>query len=284
MNSAEILTANTQLWRRVQSDELPPRFWLMGVLVPLLFRSLVYVLLGRMIGGADWLTWTYVGVVFLAVTGSTISHTSDIPIYDVWMRTYPAVSRAYAPVVLQYLSRSVVLMGRALVEAIVVGVAIGLVTTNTSLMLPVLERAWILLPAIVSCTVFGLAIIAPRHRQRLSGPHPQHRRNPARPHLRRTPHPRPGPMAAHPRPRAAPDSRHRRHARQPRRAQPVARNRPRTPRRGWLALGRDPGLLARRPSHQDNRTRCHAGIDLRPAQVLPAGPGLSGTLCKWCSA
>lgn len=161
MNSAEILTANTQLWRRVQSDELPPRFWLMGVLVPLLFRSLVYVLLGRMIGGADGLTWTYVGVVFLAVTGSTISHTSDIPIYDVWMRTYPAVSRAYAPVVLQYLSRSVVLMGRALVEAIVVGVAIGLVTSNTSLMLPVLERAWILLPAIVSCTVFGLAIIAP---------------------------------------------------------------------------------------------------------------------------
>ncbi|MGO4958177.1 ABC transporter permease [Luteococcus sp. OSA5] len=161
MSSVEIFTANARMWRSVQADELPPQYWMLGVVVPLLFRSLVYVLLGRMIAGQAGLDWTYVGAVFLAITGSTISHTSDVPIYDVWFRTYPAVSRAAAPVVLQYLARTGVLAARAFVEAIVVCVVIGLLVDSPAHVLSVLRHSWTLLPALAACTAFGLAIIAP---------------------------------------------------------------------------------------------------------------------------
>lgn len=161
MSSAEILAANTSLWARVQNDELPIRVWLLSTVVPTLFRSTVYVVLGRMVAGQPGLEWTYVGAAFLALTTSTISYTSDVPIYDVWFRTYPAVSRAGTPVALQYLARTVVLAARAFVEALVVWVVVGIVMGNGAMVPPVLLRCWILLPALVSCTAFGLTVVAP---------------------------------------------------------------------------------------------------------------------------
>ena len=39
-------------------------------------------------------------------------------------------------------------------------VVVAMVMGSPAMVLPVLQRSWILLPAVVACTAFGLAIIA----------------------------------------------------------------------------------------------------------------------------
>ncbi|MCO6679210.1 ABC transporter permease [Cutibacterium avidum] len=161
MNWVDICVANARLWRRVQADDTPLRYWVIGSVIPLIFRSTVYVLIGRMLSGGAGMAWTFTGIIFLALTGQTISSVSDIPIYDVWFHAYPSVSRASTPVLVQYLARATILIGRALAEAVITCLAVGFATNNSALILPLLQRGWILLPAVLSCTAFGLAIIAP---------------------------------------------------------------------------------------------------------------------------
>lgn len=157
---ASLVAANARLWRLVHLDEMPLKFWVLGSLVPLACRSIVYVLLGQLLAGAAGAHYAFVGVVALAITGQTVQAVSDIPLMDTWMKTYPAVSRGRLPVSVQYLARSGVLMVFASAEALFVCLAVAPLTGQLDLVVPVLARSWMLVPAIVSCTLFGLAVIS----------------------------------------------------------------------------------------------------------------------------
>lgn len=164
MNSRDALRlfhANVVLGAQLFRSEWPIQIWLLGYLVPDVLRTLVYVLIGYVVGGVDGLRFALVGCSVLVAASTTVSHMSDVPVTDVQSGTYGAVSLAGLPPVVQYFARGIPLLGVALVVSVINVSVLGVLTGQLQLTSFVLSHLWILVPPLLSGTAFGLLVIAP---------------------------------------------------------------------------------------------------------------------------
>lgn len=156
-----LLVANVRLGAVQLRAGWPPGVWLVGYLMPETVRMLVFVLIGSVVGGAGGTQFAFVGCFVLAIASASVAHVTDLPVVDVATGTFRTVVAGRLPVVVQYLARALPLVAMALVTACLSTVVIGLVTGQAGLVLPLLSRAWMLLPAAAGAVGLGLLVIAP---------------------------------------------------------------------------------------------------------------------------
>lgn len=156
-----LLSANVRLGLLLLRAEWPPVVWVVGYLIPETLRMLVFVLIGMLVSGADGMAYAFVGCVVLSIATTTVSHVTDLPVTDVHTGTYRSVLLGSVAPFTQYVARALPLGGMALVLATVVAIAVGLLTGQGDLVLPVLSRLWMLIPALFTTIVLGLFVVAP---------------------------------------------------------------------------------------------------------------------------
>lgn len=157
----DLLRANVRLGLLLLRAQWPPAVWVVGYLVPETLRMLVFVLIGMLVSGEDGMAYAFVGCVALSIATTTVSHVTDIPVTDVRTGTYRSVLLGSVAPFAQYVARALPLGGMALVLATVTAVAVGLLTGQGDLVLPVLSRIWMLVPALLTTIVLGLFVVAP---------------------------------------------------------------------------------------------------------------------------
>lgn len=159
--SAAAVAANVSLGFRVFRAQWPVVPLVVGRLIPDVTRALVYALIGFAVGGQAGLEFAIVGSVMLTALTSVLAEATDIPVSDVNFRTYPAVSLSRVAPFVQYVARSVVLWCAGLITCAVSAVTVCAVTGHAELILPLLVRIPMLIPAMIGATVLGLVVIAP---------------------------------------------------------------------------------------------------------------------------
>lgn len=164
MSSSErtsLLAANVRLGVLLHRADWPWRVWLAGRLAPELVRMLVYVSIGFLTAGAAGRELALVGCSVLVVGAMTIADVTDLPSLDVQTGTYRGVVLGRAPALVQYAARAACAAGLALGGALAYAVVLPPLVGSAGLTLPLLVRAWMLVPAVVGCVMLGLVVIAP---------------------------------------------------------------------------------------------------------------------------
>lgn len=161
MSSPELLAANVRLGWLTVRHEYPPLVYAVGVLVPELLRLLVYCLVGYLVGGVEGMRFAVVGCAVLAVASACVAHMSDVPMWDVWSGTYPQVALGRVPPVAQYAARGLPMAAQGGLAAVVAMIGLPVLTGQPDLVAPLLAWGWVVLPAVFSASMLGLAVIAP---------------------------------------------------------------------------------------------------------------------------
>jgi hypothetical protein len=157
----ELVAANLRLGWGLLRAEWPAGVWLVGTLLPEVLRMCVFALIGSVVGGSDGLRYAVVGSVVLAMATTTVAQVTDVPVVDVELGTFRAVSLGRWPAFVQYLARLGPLIAMALAIAATCALVVGPLTGQPDLALPLLARTWMLLPAAASSAMLGLLVIAP---------------------------------------------------------------------------------------------------------------------------
>lgn len=157
----ELAAANLRLGQGLLRAEWPAGVWLVGTLLPEVLRMCVYALIGSVVGGPDGLRYAVVGCVVLAMMTTTVAQVTDVPVVDVELGTFRAVSLGRRSAFVQHVARLGPLLAMALVIAVVCALVVGPLTGQPGLAQPLLVRTWMLLPAAVSSAMLGLLVIAP---------------------------------------------------------------------------------------------------------------------------
>ncbi|WP_120003058.1 ABC transporter permease [Nesterenkonia muleiensis] len=161
MNWRELLLANIRLGGLLHRARWPLSVWVVGALLPEIFRMLVYVLIGYIVGDTAGLQFALVGCFALGMISSTVSAISDVPVDDVQAGTYRTVLLGSLSPFTQYLGRALVIAANGLVLTVIATSVVALVTGQGTLLLSLLPHTWMLVPAAFSTSMLGLLVIAP---------------------------------------------------------------------------------------------------------------------------
>jgi len=157
----QLLAANVRLGIALHRAEWPWRVWLLARLLPELVRTLVYVLIGLLVGGEPGMRFALVGCFVLIIASTTVGEVTDLPSIDVQTGTYRSVllGRVSAPG--QYAARALPLLALALAAALAYAVTVPFLAHGGDLVWPLIAHAWMLVPAAVGGAMLGLVVIAP---------------------------------------------------------------------------------------------------------------------------
>jgi len=78
----QLLAANVRLGIALHRAEWPWRVWLLARLLPELVRTLVYVLIGLLVGGEPGMRFALVGCFVLIIASTTVGEVTDLPSID----------------------------------------------------------------------------------------------------------------------------------------------------------------------------------------------------------
>lgn len=160
-HSLRMLAPHARLGWQLLRAEWPPAVWAVGRLLPEVIRTLVFVIIGGLVGGEDGMRFALIGCVVLSIATTAISEVTDIPVRDVQLGTYRAVSLAPLSPFLQLVARASALWITALIIAAVVVLVLPLTVGLGELTGPLLVRIWMVVPAVLAATMLGLVVIAP---------------------------------------------------------------------------------------------------------------------------
>lgn len=160
-SKVELLLANLRLGWLLHRARWPYGVWTVGSLAPEIFRIIVFVLIGYLVGDEPGMHFALIGCFFLGLISSTVSAASDVPVDDVQAGTYRTVLLGNLSPFVQYLGRAVTICLNGLVITVVATASAALATGQGTTLISLLQHSWLLIPAAISSLMLGLLVIAP---------------------------------------------------------------------------------------------------------------------------